>query len=48
VVTSLGLLLKADEMRLPHGLSTGKPTYNLEVFDDRHTDDCATATYFLV
>jgi adenylate cyclase len=34
VVTTLGLLLKVDEMKLPHGLSTGQPTDNLEAFDD--------------
>jgi len=33
VVTTLGLLLKADEMKLPHGLM-GQPTDNMEAFDD--------------
>jgi predicted ATPase len=31
---SLGLLLKVDEMKLPHGLSAGQPTDNLEAYDD--------------
>jgi adenylate cyclase len=34
VVTTLGLLLKVDEMKLPHGLSTGQPTDNPEAYDD--------------
>jgi adenylate cyclase len=34
VVTTLGLLLKVDEMKLPHGLSAGQPTDNLEAYDD--------------
>jgi adenylate cyclase len=34
VVTTLGLLLKVDEMKLPHGLSTGQPTDSPEAYDD--------------
>ena len=33
VVTTLGLLFKVDEMKLPHSGST-QPTENLEAFDD--------------
>src|ERR1700736_1408490 len=33
VVTTLGLLLKGDEMKLPHGLSPGQPTDNPEAYD---------------
>jgi adenylate cyclase len=34
VVTTLGLLLKLDQMKLPRGLSAGQPTDNIEAFDD--------------
>ena len=34
VVTTLGLLLKTDEMKLPRGLSAGQPTDNMEAYDD--------------
>jgi adenylate cyclase len=34
VVTTLGLLLKTDEMKLPRGLSAGRPTDNMEAYDD--------------
>jgi adenylate cyclase len=33
VVTTLGLLLKLDEMKLPH-IGSARPTENLEAFDD--------------
>ena len=33
VVTTLGLLLKLDEMKLPH-IGSAQPTENLEAFDD--------------
>ncbi|HKV54052.1 MAG TPA: adenylate/guanylate cyclase domain-containing protein, partial [Candidatus Binataceae bacterium] len=33
IVTTLGLLLKLDEMKLPHG-GKARPTENLEAFDD--------------
>jgi adenylate cyclase len=34
VVTRLGLLLKLDELTLPHGLEATRPTENLKAFDD--------------
>jgi adenylate cyclase len=34
VIATLGLVLKLDQMKLPHGLSAGQPTDNLEAFDD--------------
>ena len=34
VVATLGLLLKLDERELPNGMSAGRPTDNIEAFDD--------------
>jgi len=34
VVTTLDLLLKLDERKLPHGLGTARPTDDIEAYDD--------------
>jgi hypothetical protein len=34
VVTTPDLLLKLDERQLPNGLGAGRPTDNVEAFDD--------------